>query len=109
MLALMNQKAKSKERERKDNSDEKYPEKKKKRTKAGVLRLQIDFQDLEVTIVPEAGLWKDAKYTFIFKVPDDYPHKAPKVTLKEKIYHPNIDTDGAVCLNLLREDWKPIL
>jgi ubiquitin-protein ligase len=68
-----------------------------------------DLQNFEVTIVPESGLWKDAKYTFVFKVPDDYPHVAPKVTLKEKIYHPNIDTDGAVCLNLLREDWKPIL
>ena len=26
-----------------------------------------------------------------------------------KVYHPNIDLDGNVCLNILREDWKPVL
>lgn len=25
------------------------------------------------------------------------------------VYHPNIDLDGNVCLNILREDWKPVL
>ena len=26
-----------------------------------------------------------------------------------QIYHPNIDLEGNVCLNILREDWKPVL
>ncbi|KAG8777010.1 NEDD8-conjugating protein ubc12, partial [Serendipita sp. 398] len=25
------------------------------------------------------------------------------------IYHPNVDLEGNVCLNILREDWKPVL
>ncbi|XP_069999220.1 NEDD8-conjugating enzyme Ubc12 [Penaeus vannamei] len=25
------------------------------------------------------------------------------------VYHPNIDLEGNVCLNILREDWKPVL
>ena len=28
---------------------------------------------------------------------------------ENKVYHPNIDLDGNVCLNILREDWKPVL
>jgi len=26
-----------------------------------------------------------------------------------QVYHPNIDFDGNICLNILREDWKPVL
>ena len=26
-----------------------------------------------------------------------------------QVYHPNIDPEGNVCLNILREDWKPVL
>uniref|UniRef100_A0A3Q7IIK2 UBC core domain-containing protein n=1 Tax=Solanum lycopersicum TaxID=4081 RepID=A0A3Q7IIK2_SOLLC len=27
----------------------------------------------------------------------------------DNVYHPNIDLEGNVCLNILREDWKPVL
>ena len=26
-----------------------------------------------------------------------------------QIYHPNVDLEGYVCLNILREVWKPVL
>jgi hypothetical protein len=29
--------------------------------------------------------------------------------IRSQIYHPNVDLDGNVCLNILREDWKPVL
>ncbi len=25
------------------------------------------------------------------------------------MFHPNIDLEGNICLNILREDWKPVL
>lgn len=46
---------------------------------------------------------------FTFHVLPSYPHEAPKVKCKTKVYHPNIDLEGNVCLNILREDWKPVL
>ena len=53
--------------------------------------------------------WKGGKYKFTVEVPESYPMAPPKCHCDTQIYHPNIDTSGAVCLNILRADWKPVL
>lgn len=68
-----------------------------------------DLTNFNVVIKPDSGYWKGATYQFIFNVPSHYPHSPPKVECKTKIYHPNIDLQGKVCLNILREDWRPVL
>ena len=62
-----------------------------------------------ITLRPEEGLYRGGAFTFTFVVPPVYPHEPPKVKCITKVYHPNIDLDGNVCLNILREDWKPVL
>ena len=42
------------------------------------------------------------------KISADYPIIAPKIKLEHNIFHPNFDHDGNICLNILREDWKPM-
>ncbi|CAO3674579.1 unnamed protein product [Umbelopsis ramanniana] len=38
----------------------------------------------------------------------DYPFKPPVVKFITKVYHPNIDDDGSICVSLLKNDvWKP--
>lgn len=68
-----------------------------------------DLTNMLLDVVPDQGLWKGAKYQFSIKVPDMYPHEPPKVHCNTKIYHPNIDLEGHVCLNILRDEWKPVL
>ncbi|KAJ3096510.1 Ubiquitin-conjugating enzyme E2 4, partial [Phlyctochytrium planicorne] len=42
------------------------------------------------------------------EISTDYPFKPPKVKFTTKVYHPNIDDEGAVCMGLLKHDgWKP--
>lgn len=54
-------------------------------------------------------MYRGGRFVFTFNISPDYPHTAPKVKCTQKIYHPNIDLEGNVCLNILREDWKPVL
>ncbi|GER37604.1 ubiquitin-conjugating enzyme family protein [Striga asiatica] len=66
-----------------------------------------DLMNFEVTIRPDEGYYLGGTFVFSFQISPIYPHDAPKVKCKTKVYHPNIDLEGNVCLNILREDWKP--
>ena len=55
------------------------------------------------------SIWFGGKYDFTIRVPPEYPHKPPVAHCDTPVYHPNIDTEGNVCLNILRADWKPVL
>ncbi|KAF1989848.1 hypothetical protein K402DRAFT_371872 [Aulographum hederae CBS 113979] len=101
---------------------------KKKKVTAAQLRVQKDLSELSLgstmktdfpnpddilnftlTIDPDEGMYKGGSFSFSFAINQNFPHDPPKVKCKEKIYHPNIDLEGNVCLNILREDWKPVL
>lgn len=68
-----------------------------------------DILNFELTIDPDEGMYKGGHFKFDFKINQNFPHDPPKVKCTQKIYHPNIDLEGNVCLNILREDWKPVL
>jgi ubiquitin-conjugating enzyme E2 N len=42
-------------------------------------------------------------------LPQDYPMSPPKILFVTPIYHPNIDKQGRVCLDILKNNWTPAL
>ena len=54
------------------------------------------------------SLYFGAEYKFSFEVDANlYPfNKGPIVKITPNIFHPNIEFDGSVCIDLLRENYK---
>ncbi|KAL4399097.1 NEDD8-conjugating protein Ubc12 [Malassezia pachydermatis] len=68
-----------------------------------------NIMNFEVLIRPDEGMYRGGEFLFTIAINNNYPHDPPKVKGVAKVYHPNLDLDGNVCLNILREDWNPIL
>ncbi|CAL1277163.1 ubiquitin-conjugating enzyme E2 L3-like [Argiope bruennichi] len=59
-------------------------------------------------IVPDSAPYNKGAFRIEINFPAEYPFKPPKILFRTKIYHPNIDEKGQVCLPIISvENWKP--
>ena len=54
-------------------------------------------------IGPEDSPYKGGLFFLNITFPTDYPFKPPKVSFVTKIYHPNINANGGICLDILKD------
>lgn len=69
-----------------------------------------DMQKWSATVRgPEGSPYQGGVFNLAISLPKDYPFKPPKVQFTTKIYHCNIDRNGSICLDTLKESWSPAL
>ena len=72
--------------------------------------IEDDIFHWQATIIgPEGTPYYGGVFELRIDFPQDYPFKPPNVIFMTKIYHCNINSNGNICLDILKEQWSPAL
>lgn len=67
-----------------------------------------DIYKWTATLVgPDGTPYRGGLFDLNIELSKDYPFKAPKISFKTQIYHPNINNKGDICIDALKDNWKP--
>ncbi|XP_025254593.1 ubiquitin-conjugating enzyme E2 C isoform X3 [Theropithecus gelada] len=65
-------------------------------------RLQQELMTLMMSV------YEDLRYKLSLEFPSGYPYNAPTVKFLTPCYHPNVDTQGNICLDILKDKWSAL-
>lgn len=64
----------------------------------------------DATLVgPDGSPYAGGLFSLTITFPTDYPFRPPKVTFRTPVFHPNINSQGGICLDILKDQWSPAL
>ncbi|XP_055844137.1 ubiquitin-conjugating enzyme E2 S [Episyrphus balteatus] len=77
--------------------------------------IKIQINDSDVTDIqafiegPSGTPYSSGAFRVKLTLGKDFPQTPPKAFFLTKIFHPNVASNGEICVNTLKKDWKPDL
>lgn len=62
-----------------------------------------------VILGPTESPYQGGVFRLSIQFPVEYPFKPPHIQFLTKIYHPNVNPGGIICLDILKQAWSPAL
>lgn len=54
----------------------------------------------------EDTVYENLKFRISLQFPEDYPFSAPTIKFTSPCFHPNVDENGNICLDILKDKWS---
>lgn len=67
------------------------------------------FEWVSTLLGPPGSVYEGGIFFLDIHFSTEYPFKPPKVNFKTRIYHCNINSQGVICLDILKNNWSPAL
>jgi len=67
------------------------------------------YEWVSTLLGPPGSVYEGGVFFLDIHFTSEYPFKPPKVTFRTRIYHCNINSQGVICLDILKDNWSPAL
>lgn len=67
------------------------------------------YEWVSTILGPPGSVYEGGVFFLDIHFSAEYPFKPPKVTFRTRIYHCNINSQGVICLDILKDNWSPAL